>query len=121
MFALSTVQRQACAEFLSLSTGDLQLPLYVLALREKYGESMEAGYLMMPKAVSETAVATLELSDEVLTAARVCAEGIVGDVKAGRFWPLVPQGEWDDFEAMHLGAPEVTIDAQHVGGKGGAA
>jgi ATP-dependent helicase/nuclease subunit B len=99
---------------------DLQLPLYALALQAKFGESMEAGYLMMPKAVSETAVATLDLSDDVLAAARVCAEGVVADVKAGKFWPMVPQGEWDDFGAMHLGAPELTVDERHVEEKGGA-
>lgn len=99
---------------------DLQLPLYVLGLREKFGASMEAGYLMMPKAVSETAVATLDLSDEILAAARVCAEGVVADVKAGKFWPMVPQGEWDSFDAMHLGAPEATLDERYVEAKGGA-
>ena len=97
---------------------DLQLPLYVLALREKYGEAVEAGYFSIPKAVSETRVETLEMNDELLAAAEVCAEGVVADVRAGKFWPAVAQGEWDRYEGMHLGAAEKTIDARWIGGEG---
>jgi len=96
---------------------DLQLPLYCLALREKYGGAIEAGYLMMPKAVSGTAVSALRLEEDVLAAARNCAEGIIADVKAEHFWPLVPQGEWDDYGGLHLGTPELTVDASFIGGK----
>ena len=94
---------------------DLQLPLYLLALREKYGESIEAGYLSMPKAVSGTKVETLPTDDELLAAAMVCAEGVVADVRAGKFWPVVPQGEWDRYHGMHLGVPERTIDGRWIG------
>ncbi len=99
---------------------DLQLPLYRLALQAKYGANIETGYLMMPKAVGDTRVETLELGDDVLAAARTCAEGIIGDVRSEIFWPLVPQGEWDNYEGMHLGMPEVTIDARCVTGEGAA-
>ena len=95
---------------------DLQLPLYCLALESAYGSNIEAGYFALPKSLGETGVMTLDLDDGMLDAARRCAEGIIADVQAGRFWPLEPKGDWDNYDGLHLGMADKTIDAQFIEG-----
>ena len=49
---------------------DLQLPLYMVLLRETFGPLAECGYFALPKAVTETAVLTWEeLTPELLGSA----------------------------------------------------
>jgi len=95
---------------------DLQLPLYCLALEPVYGNNIEAGYFALPKSLGETGVSILDLDEGMLDAARRCAEGIISDVQAGRFWPLEPKGDWDNYDGLHLGMADKTIDAQFIKG-----
>lgn len=88
---------------------DLQLPLYLHALRSEFGERVQCGYFQMPRAVTETAVVPWhDYGPEWQEAAWRCAEGVVAAVRAGRFWP--PREEkptFDDFASLfHQGAAE---------------
>jgi hypothetical protein len=44
----------------------------------------------------------------LLSAARNCAEGLVADVKAGRFWPPNPSPEYDDYDSILFGEEKIT-------------
>jgi ATP-dependent helicase/nuclease subunit B len=66
---------------------DMQLPLYRLAAAH-FGTEIVCGYFNLPKAVSETAIATWDDLDEpTQTAAMECARGVAAAVRAGVFWP----------------------------------
>ena len=90
---------------------DLQLPMYLRAIRRESGEgvSLTCGYFNLPKAAGETALAPWpELSGELLAAAGACADGVAAAIRAGEFWPPaeVAAGR-DAFEALfHHGAAE---------------
>jgi len=67
---------------------DLQLPLYREALAPEFGPDISLGYITLPKAVGETALAlwddyTLELH----ASAMACAAGICAAIERGEFWP----------------------------------
>ena len=67
---------------------DLQLPLYLLALRPDIGEHVAAGYFILPKTKEETGLRLwTDLSAEHLLHAESCALSIARAVRAGRFWP----------------------------------
>ncbi|HEX2862018.1 MAG TPA: PD-(D/E)XK nuclease family protein [Lacunisphaera sp.] len=79
---------------------DLQLPLYLEALRDEYGEAT-AGYFNLPKAVGETGLLLWEDFDVTWrAAARRCAEGVAAQVAAGIFWPPAEVPERDEDEAL---------------------
>lgn len=87
---------------------DLQLPLYRLGLGEP---GAICGYFNLPKAAADTGIQLWDgLSSEHDDAARRCAEGIIFDVQAGRFWPYHVDNRKDDFCSLHLSIPERTID-----------
>ncbi len=69
----------------------LQLPLYLMAMGELFkeasGATMEAGYLTLTQAAEDTDVLVWREVHAFMDQARSCAEGIVRDVLAGRFWP----------------------------------
>ena len=81
---------------------DLQLPLYRWAVGEQLGAKDAAiGYVNLPKAVTETAVALWEDFDDALQESALrCAEAVGAGVKAGRFWPPVEEPENDEFTAL---------------------
>lgn len=90
---------------------DLQLPLYLEALAAEFGAATGAGYINLPKAVGETALALWEGYDaEWRAAARRCAEGVAAGVAAGIFWPpaeVPPREEDEVFAGMfHHGTAE---------------
>jgi ATP-dependent helicase/nuclease subunit B len=100
---------------------DLQLPLYVRALRleEPGAHTCTCGYFNLPKAIGETAIEVWpELADELLASAQACAEGVAAAIRAGEFWPpRIVDEERDHFAALfHHGAEESVAWA--VGGKG---
>ena len=83
---------------------NLQLPLYLLALREEFrtqnaerrtenaeygsgGAPLLCGYFSLPKAVTETCVATWAPEPDLLASAERCAKGVIAAVRAGTFWP----------------------------------
>ncbi len=96
---------------------DLQLPLYRLALQEKAGVPIRCGYFNLPKAAGDTAISQFSSLQEAHDlAARNCAEGVIADVLAGRFWPVKTHGGHDEFAGLHLGIPEKTIDPASIQG-----
>lgn len=95
---------------------DLQLPLYYLLLagNRDLPEKVELGYFNLPKAVTETNVFIWnDFNNGLLNSARACAEGIIKDVKARRFWPPSGKIQYDDFEKLFPMAADECVD---VGG-----
>lgn len=86
---------------------DLQLPLYLHAVRAEFGDAVACGYFNLPKAAGETAVATWTGYDATWQAAAMrCAEGVADAIAAGRFWPPAEvDPDRDPFAALfHHGA-----------------
>jgi len=85
---------------------DLQLPLYVWALRKKYPKvpRIEAGYIHLPAAVTESEEEIwTELDDGLIESAHCCAEEVVRRMKEGIFWPPADDVSYDAFEEVLLG------------------
>jgi ATP-dependent helicase/nuclease subunit B len=92
---------------------DLQLPLYRMLLdtRPEFSGPFELGYFNLPKAVSETGVATWEgFDDRLFASARKCAEAVVEGIGQHRFWPPAERVDYDDFETLFHGAAEECFD-----------
>lgn len=90
---------------------DLQLPVYLRAVAGEVDATagLSCGYINLPKAVGETALALwVELTPELLEAAHVCTDRVAAAIRAGEFWPpaeLPP--ERDAFAALfHHGAAD---------------
>ena len=67
------------------------------------------GYFNLPAIGTDTGVAPLDPFDrEILEAALICARGVVKDVRAGSFWPPRAKVDYDDFEGILFGLPELT-------------
>jgi ATP-dependent helicase/nuclease subunit B len=81
---------------------DLQLPLYRLAAAH-FGTEIVCGYFNLPKAVSETAIATWDDLDDATHAAAIeCARGVAAAVRSGVFWPPNEDIDSDDDEFARL-------------------
>lgn len=69
----------------------LQLPLYIMAMEALYksasGKRVEAGYFTLTHATEDIGIVLWEGIHNFMDAAKVCAEGVVNDIRAGRFWP----------------------------------
>lgn len=67
---------------------DLQLPLYRHALAPEFGNAIACGYINLPKAAGQTALALWEDGSLDLQAAALrCAEGVCDAIVRGEFWP----------------------------------
>lgn len=92
---------------------DLQLPLYYLLLasnRELSGK-VELGYFNLPKAVTETNVFIwTDFNEGLRESAEACAEGIIKDVKARKFWPPSAKVKYDNFEKLFPMAAAECVD-----------
>tara|TARA_R110002096_G_scaffold273422_9_gene467268 strand:- start:2901 stop:5753 length:2853 start_codon:yes stop_codon:yes gene_type:complete len=89
---------------------DLQLPLYRLSLTERFGPQIRCGFFNLPKAAGDTGISMFQTLQKAHDqAAQECAEGVIADVKAERFWPVKVPANFDDFASMHLGLPEKTF------------
>ncbi|CAN5912350.1 PD-(D/E)XK nuclease family protein [soil metagenome] len=91
---------------------DVQLPLYIWALRQKHpGIEISAAYFMLPATVTATGEqAWSDLDDDMVTDAVRCGEEVVKHLQAGEFWPPVTDLKYDDYEFL-LGDPLMTVDA----------
>ena len=94
---------------------DLQLPLYRLLLQdvpEFAGfAQVEVGYFNLPKAVGQTGIQVWpDFDASLLDAARCCAEGVVRDLRAGRFWPPREHVRYDDFARLFPGPVADFVD-----------
>ena len=96
---------------------DLQVPLYVMALREM-GEDgpLSAGYFGLGKDKGSIGLALWEgLDGAVLAASRACAEGVVTAIQDGEFWPPAPRTKFDDFKELGLGDLPTAFDVTALG------
>ena len=68
---------------------DLQLPLYVWALRQKHPDAeITAGYFLLPATVTDTGTQLWEdLDEETIQSAHDCAVEAIARIRAGEFWP----------------------------------
>jgi ATP-dependent helicase/nuclease subunit B len=82
---------------------DLQLPLYREALTPQWGANIACGYINLPKAIGQTALALWEdYTPELHAAAMRCATGVCTAIRAGEFWPPNEDlpADSDDFAAL---------------------
>jgi ATP-dependent helicase/nuclease subunit B len=90
---------------------DLQLPLYRMAAAV-LGSEVVCGYFNLPKAVTETAIATWDELDEATQAsALTCAEGVAAGVRAGIFWPPNEDARDDEFTRLFHEGVAASVDA----------
>lgn len=98
---------------------DLQVPLYHLALAQRYpGETIAAGYVTLGRTVGEIGIDPWHGLDETLLAsAQTCAAGVVAAIREGIFWPANERmPEWDEFRAMLSPTAVEAVDARGLGG-----
>lgn len=82
---------------------DLQLPLYLHALKDTYRRSaaIEAGYVQLTRAVSDVCTTMWSGLDGRLVAAAVaCAEGVLRDANDGIYWPPLARRYPDTYENL---------------------
>jgi ATP-dependent helicase/nuclease subunit B len=82
---------------------DLQLPLYhrMLEHHESLTDGIETGYFNMPRDIASTGVVLWDgLTDDLLHSADTCAEGVITDIAAHRFWPPSARVDFDDYGAL---------------------
>ncbi len=94
---------------------DLQLPLYSLLYRgdTAFDPNIELAYFTLPKAVKGTGLIVWDgFTAEILDSAVKCADGILTDIAARRFWPPSDGVPFDDFETLFLDSPERTFDIE---------
>ncbi len=100
---------------------DLQLPLYRLALEERFpGEKIAVGYATLGKTKKEVAISMWDdIEYRYLDAARTCAEGVVAAVRSHTFWPPAERPAYrDTFEELFFGDPLEAIDPSALLGDG---
>lgn len=91
---------------------DLQLPLYLLAMREKFGSAVAAGYFVLPKTKESTAIRLwTQLTPEHLLHAEATAQAIGAAIARGRFWPPAEKAYADDLDYLFPDGIETDVDA----------
>ncbi|MGI9240862.1 MAG: PD-(D/E)XK nuclease family protein [Verrucomicrobiales bacterium] len=96
---------------------NLQLPLYILALKEKFDAEAQitTGLFKLPKAVTETRIDLWEdLDQQTLDSARQCAGGVIGSIRGQHFWPPTPTKQapsWDPFKKLFFDDPLAAVKA----------
>ncbi len=98
---------------------DLQVPLYHLALAQRFpGEPITAGYVTLGRTAEEVGLDPWTGLDEtILTSAQSCAVGVINAIRQGIFWPANERmPEWDEFRAMLSPTAAEAVDATGLGG-----
>lgn len=95
-----------------LRWSDVQLPLYVWALRQKHpGTEISAAYFLLPATVTDTGEEPWQdLDDDIVVDAVRCGEEAVRHLQSGEFWPPSTGVKYDDYEFL-LGDPLLSVDA----------
>lgn len=94
---------------------DLQVPLYHLALSERFpGEAIVAGYVTLGRTAEEVRLDLWAGLDEAtLESARNCAVGVVEAIRQEIFWPPNERmPEWDEFHRLLSPTAEEAVDAR---------
>ena len=105
---------------------DLQLPLYAAAVQKKFDLNVlpEAGYALLPDAVSDTEFVLFKDLAANLDNAMQWAEEAARRIVAGVFWPPAPEVKYDDLAALAPEGLEPALGdewAKFLAGKGGSA
>lgn len=101
---------------------DLQVPLYHLALSERFpGEAVAAGYVTLGRTAEEVRLDLWSgLGEAILESARRCAAGVVESIREGVFWPPSDRlPEWDEFRGLLSPTAEEAVDPAGLGGADG--
>lgn len=94
---------------------NLQLPLYIWALRENYApakdeETILTGLFKLPRAKSDTKIDLWEdLTEHTLTSAKDCAAHIIESIKKETFWPPAEKIRFDDFKKFLFEDAEASV------------
>ena len=97
---------------------DLQIPLYLLALAERFpGREIVAGHIALGPTEAEVVLDLWDqLDSELLESAKACAEGVIEAVQERTFWPPAARLPWSDpFEELLFGEAEESVDAAELG------
>jgi ATP-dependent helicase/nuclease subunit B len=97
---------------------DLQVPLYYLALSQRFpGETITAGYVTLGRTAEEVGIDLWTgLDESLLSSAQDCAIGVIRAVREGIFWPANERmPEWDEFRAMLSPTAAAAIDPTSLG------
>ena len=92
---------------------DLQLPLYVLAMKERDPKAtITAAYATLGKSEAEVAIDQwTDLDEALLDSALACAEGAIQAIRDEHFWPPSEDAPpWDDFKDLLQPATEDAVD-----------
>jgi hypothetical protein len=92
---------------------DLQLPLYVLAMKERDPKAtITAAYATLGKSEAEVAIDQwTDLDEALLDSALACAEGAIQAIRDEHFWPPSEDAPpWDDFKDLLQPAAEDAVD-----------
>ncbi|MEM6279653.1 MAG: PD-(D/E)XK nuclease family protein, partial [Verrucomicrobiota bacterium] len=98
---------------------DLQIPLYLLALAERFpGREITAGHIALGPTEAEVVLDLWEgLDAPLLESAKTCAEGVIGAVREKQFWPPAERLPWSDpFEELLFGEAVSAVDSTGLGG-----
>ena len=97
---------------------DLQVPLYHLALSQRFpGETITAGYVTLGRTAEEVGLDPwIGLDEAILTSAQDCATGVIRSIREGHFWPANERmPEWDEFRAMLSPTAAEAVDPTGLG------
>ncbi len=97
---------------------DLQLPLYLTLLRDRFGPEIQCGYFVLPKAVSDTKIDLWQpLPWDLIQACETCAAGVIQAIASGVFWPPSESVHFDDFESLFFHGAADSVDSSFVNGE----
>ena len=81
---------------------NLQLPVYCLWAEQHLASegNVDCAYVNLPKALGDGGYSEWPgvMDAALLRSAKKCAEGVIGEVKRGNFWPPAEKVKYDDFE-----------------------
>lgn len=101
---------------------DLQVPLYHLAVAERFpGVPVSAGYVTLGRTAEEVRIDPWTgLEGELLESARACAAGVVEAIRDGVFWPPNERmPAWDEFHGLLLPRAAEAVDPSEILGARG--
>lgn len=100
---------------------DLQLPLYLLAMREQLGSGqvIQTAHATLGQSQRDVVLDCWEgLEGELLESAHACARGVIASVKEQIFWPPTRDAlRWDDYKELLGDDPEETVEGASLRGK----
>ena len=93
---------------------DLQLPLYGIIKQQDQKETISLAYFNLAQTSEKSGIARWEgFTADHLNSARACAEAVIGQIKAGIFWPpnSAVDESYDDFANLFPDGIENSVDA----------